>query len=194
MNTNRFTRTTGLWCMVGALIGMGVGIKEGVAPTAWGTVMFVVMQLIALVANALVFVGVIGLARAGAAGDGWLARVGLGLALFASALFLPLEVYIIFNLEVGGMSLGLSALLQGLGLLLAGIAVVRAGRWQGWQRWMPLLCGLYTFLILIPALALSPDGYNAWALVGWQIPFLLLGLALYQQGSAPAIAQAGASI
>lgn len=81
------------------------------------------------------------------------------------------------------MLLGLSALVQGLGLLLAGIAVLRAGSWRGWQRFTPLLCGLYTFLVLIPALALSPEGYNAWALAGWQIPFALLGVALYQQGS-----------
>lgn len=184
---SHFIRTTGFWCIIGALIGIGVGVKEGLVLTEWGTTLFVVMQLIVLVANALVFVGVIGLARAGAAGEGWLAKLGLGLALFASALFLPLELYIIFNLEVGGMLLGLSALLQGVGLLLAGIAVVRAGRWQDWHRWIPLLCGLYTFLVLIPALALSPDGYNAWALVGWQIPFVLLGVALYQQGSAASV-------
>ena len=86
------------------------------------------------------------------------------------------------NEELGGALLGLTALVQGLGLLLAGIAVLRAGRWSGWHRFTPLLCGLYTFVILIPALALS-DGYNAWALAGWQIPFLLLGVALYQQRS-----------
>lgn len=189
MNNLRSIRAAGLWCMIGALLGICIGVKEGLAPTAWGTTMFVIMQLITLVANALVFVGVIGLAHSGAAGKGRLARIGLGLALVASALFLPLEVYIIFNLDVGGMLLGLSALLQGLGLLLAGIAVMRAGRWQGWQRWTPLLCGVYTFFVLIPALALSPDGYNAWALVGWQVPFVLLGLALYQQGSAPVIEQ-----
>jgi hypothetical protein len=45
--------------------------------------------------------------------------------------------------------------------------------------------GLYTSLVLIPAVALSPGGYDTWALAGWQIPFLLLGLALYQQGAAP---------
>lgn len=184
LESNSFVRTAGQWCIIGALIGIGAGIKEGLAPTAWGTTMFIIMQVVVLVANALVFVGVIGLARAGAAGQSWLAKIGLSLALFASALFLPLELYIIFNLEIGGMLLGLSALLQGLGLLLVGIAVVQAGRWQGWQRWIPLLCGLYTFLVLIPALALSPDGYNAWALVGWQVPFVLLGVALYQQGSA----------
>jgi hypothetical protein len=80
--------------------------------------------------------------------------------------------------------------LQGLGLLLGGIAVLRAGRWSNWQRFTPLLCGLYNLLILLPAVALN-DAYSAWALTGWQIPFLLLGVALSQQRSAP-VAQAAA--
>src|SRR5262245_4852240 len=91
LEKNSFIRTAGLWCIIGSLVGMGVGLKEAVAPTAWGTTMFVVMQIFALIANALVFLGVIGLARSGAAGASWLARIGLGLALVASALFLPLN-------------------------------------------------------------------------------------------------------
>jgi len=184
MGNSGFVRSAGAWLIIGALIGMGVGIKEGVAPTPFGTTENIVMQGIVIVANTLALVGVAGLARSGAAGDGWLARSGLGIALVASALFLPFDVLATVNLELGGALLGLSALAQGLGLLLAGIAVLRAGRWSGWRRFTPLLCGLYTFLVLIPALALS-DGYNAWAVAGWQIPFALLGVALYQEGSAP---------
>jgi hypothetical protein len=144
----------------------------------------VIMQGTVIIANTLVLIGVIGLARSGAAGEGWLAKVRLGIAVLASALFLPFEVLVAVNEELGGALLGLTALVQGLGLLLAGIAVLRAGRWSHWHRFTPPLCGLYTFLVLIPALALS-NGYNAWALAGWQIPFLLLGVALYQQRSVP---------
>jgi hypothetical protein len=183
MDADRFIRSSGGWLIAGSLIGIGIGLKEAFAPTPFGTFENVVMQGIVFVVNALTLVGVLGLVRSGAAGTGWLAKLGLLLAVFASALFLPFDVLVVFNRELGGMLLGLSALVQGLGLLLAGIAVVRAGRWLGWQRFTPLLCGLYTFLVLIPALALSPEGYNAWALVGWQIPFALLGVALYQQGS-----------
>lgn len=184
-DNTRFVRSAGLWCMIGALIGIGGGIKEVLAPTVWGTPISAMMQVLALIANALAFVGVIGLARSGMVGEGRLAKSSLGLALFGSALLLPLELYFIFNAEVGSMLLGLGALLQGLGLFLTGIVVIRTGRWHGWQRGTPLLCGLYTFLVLIPAVALSPGGYDIWALAGWQITFLLLGLALYQQGTAP---------
>jgi hypothetical protein len=184
MGNSGFVRSAGAWLIAGSLLGIGIGVKEAFAPTPFGTFENVVMQGIVIVANTLTLVGVVGLARSGAAGEGWLARVGLGIALAASALFLPFEVLVAINLELGGALLGLSALMQGLGLLLAGIAVLRVGCWDGWRRFTPLLCGLYTFLVLIPALALS-DGYNAWALAGWQIPFALLGVALYQHGSAP---------
>lgn len=185
MGTSGFVRSAGGWLIAGSLLGIGIGVKEAFAPTPFGTFENAVMQGIVIVANTLTLVGVVGLARSRAAGDGWLARVGLWIALLASALFLPFEVVVAVNLDIGGPALGLCALFQGLGLLLAGIAVLRAGRWNAWQRFTPLLCGLYTFLVLIPALALSPAGYNAWALVGWQIPFALLGVALYQHGAAP---------
>jgi hypothetical protein len=185
MESSRFVRSAGLGLIVGSLIGVGIGVKEAFAPTPFGTLENAVMQGIVIVANTLTLIGVLGLVRSGAAGEGWLARVGLGIALAASVLFLPFEVVVAVNLDIGGPALGLCALFQGLGLLLAGVAVLRAGRWYGWRRFTPLLCGLYTFLVLIPALALSSEGYNAWALAGWQIPFLLLGVALAQQGAVP---------
>jgi hypothetical protein len=182
MPGSSFVRTAGLWLIVGSIIGIGVGVKEALFPTPFGTVQNGIMQAIVIIANTLVLIGVIGLVRSGAAGDSRLAKIGLRIAVLASALFLPFEVLVAVNEELGGALLGLTALVQGLGLLLTGIAVLRAGRWSGWHRFTPLLCGLYTFVILIPALALS-NGYNAWALAGWQIPFLLLGVGLYQQRS-----------
>ena len=72
--------------------------------------------------------------------------------------------------------LGICAPLQGLGLALMGIGVLRTGQWQGWYRFTPLLCGLYPFLVLIPAFAIT-GGPNFWAIAGAQMPFVLLGLA-----------------
>jgi hypothetical protein len=126
MDTRGFVRNTGLWLIVGSLIGVCIGIKEMIAPTPFGTTENIIMQGIVIVVNTLTLVGVYGLARSGAAGDGWLARVGLGIALIASALFLPFEVLVAVNLELGGALLGMAALAQGFGLLLAGIAVLRA--------------------------------------------------------------------
>lgn len=179
-----FVRSAGLWLIIGSIVGVGVGVKEAVFPTPFGTLQNVIMQVIVIISNTLTLIGMVGLARSGAVGTSILAKSGLGIAILASALFLPFEVLVIVNLELGGMFLGICALLQGLGLLLTGIAVLQAKHWHNWQRFIPLLCGLYTFLVLIPLLALN-DGYNAWALVGWQVTYLALGFALRQQRSVP---------
>ncbi|MGL4649497.1 MAG: hypothetical protein ACRC1H_08805 [Caldilineaceae bacterium] len=194
MQDDRFVRIAGIGLVLGSVIGAGVGVSEANNPTSPGTTGFLISQLVVIVVNTLTLVGLIGLARSGAAGDGRLAKVGLGLAVVASALFVPLELYLFVNLDLGGMLLGISSMLQAVGLLLAGIAVLRAGIWSGWHRFTPLLCGLYTFLVLIPALMLAPTGYNGWALAGWQVPFLLMGIALVQNsaGSEYTIAPADA--
>jgi hypothetical protein len=42
----------------------------------------------------------------------------------------------------------IGSLLMDLGALLTGIAVVRAKRWNGWQRWMPLIYAAYLLLAI----------------------------------------------
>lgn len=78
MGKSGFVRSTGMWLIVGSLIGVGIGIKEAFAPTPFGTFENVVMQAIVIVANTLTLIGVVGLARSSAAGEGWLAKLGLG--------------------------------------------------------------------------------------------------------------------
>lgn len=62
-----------------------------------------------------------------------------------------------------------------VGFLLAGPAVLRAGAWHGWRRYVPLAMGVWTALLLgvsfTKALPLGVAIYGAF--------ILLLGLALY---------------
>lgn len=174
----RFVRWAALCLILGALIGLGSGILQGLAPAAPSSPAFIFRNNIVNLSHLLVLIGVLGFARSGAAGNGWLAQVGLGLALLASLAFIPAEFIIQSHYELGEMLLGFCAPLQGLGMLLAGIAVLRAGIWPGWPRFTPLLCGLYPFLVLIPVFA-ATGGPNFWAIAGVQVPYLLLGLVLY---------------
>ena len=64
-----------------------------------------------------------------------------------------------------------------LGLILAGIAVLRAGWWSGWHRYPVLATGLFIPLILMPSFALPGYGPN-YAIGLWGICWLLLGAAL----------------
>jgi hypothetical protein len=141
-----------------------------------------------------VLIGVIGLARSGAAGNGgWLAKLGLSVTLVGSVLLIPFELLLLMNVALGELLLGFYAPLTGLGLLLTGIVVLRVGRWQGWQRFTPLICGLYPFLVLIPVFAAS-GGPNFWAIAGWQVPFVLLGLALRSVAGAPEAMQSAVAV
>jgi hypothetical protein len=68
-------------------------------------------------------------------------------------------------------------------LLLVGIAVIRARRWQGWARFTPLLAGLYFFLVMLPFVIVA-DAPNLFAVGGWGLLRLALGLAIRMQGQA----------
>jgi hypothetical protein len=68
-----------------------------------------------------------------------------------------------------------------VGMLLAGILVLRAGRWEGKGRFTPLLCGLYPLVVLIPAFVIFGDG-NMPAIVGFGVVWALFGAAVAHQG------------
>jgi hypothetical protein len=82
---------------------------------------------------------------------------------------------------------GVSSILIGASLIVAGIAVIRAGRWHGWRRVLPLLLGLYVFVPLTPAL------FASWtlarlAIAGWMLGFAVLGWALVETARSAATA------
>jgi len=63
-----------------------------------------------------------------------------------------------------------------VGLVLLGVAVVRAGRWGGWRRYAPLACGLFIPLVMFPSFALPGTASN-YAIGLWGITWLLVGVA-----------------
>jgi hypothetical protein len=112
-----------------------------------------------------------------AAGRGRLASSGLvgtalGLAVLALAEFVSRP-----SLSTAEVFYSIGTLLTGLGLILAGVAMLRAERWTGWQRFTPLACGLFLLLILVPALFM-PGFVPHYALGAWGVCWLLLGVAL----------------
>ncbi len=79
--------------------------------------------------------------------------------------------------------LPLGALTTGIGMVLVGIAVVRARRWGGWHRPLPLLVGLYPFVAMFPILAATGQPPEPMIAL-WGILWLLLGLALRAEAGA----------
>jgi hypothetical protein len=81
-------------------------------------------------------------------------------------------------------SFGVASILIGVGLVLAGVAVVKAGEWTGWRRFVPLICGVAVFVIVIPGVFGSFLAGRL-VLVVWMMMFAALGWALYTQGRVP---------
>jgi hypothetical protein len=180
----------------GATAISGVVIQAAVQPAStvsdemwsypWPSDTFVPVTLLFAGFHLLVFLGVLGFARAGLAGPGRSARVGSVLAMVGTAVFFMAELASIpINdqrmddagpMIVGGI-FGLGVLLTAVGLLLAGRTTLRAGHWRDWRRFVPLAAGIWTTaLVGVSFTKALPTGVGIYGLC-----ILVLGLALYTQ-------------
>jgi hypothetical protein len=181
-----FVRTAALWSAAGALLQIVIGILSGFVPLLQEDTPAVTIprELLLAALHALLLVGLLGLWRSGAVSGGRpadrLGRIGYILAVFSRAMFVFAELTVIFDLATANVIFSVATPLQGLGMLGIGLALLPGGSWRGWHSWTPLLCGLYTFLVLLPAFVLS-GGPNYPAIGGWSIMFLLFSLALYRE-------------
>jgi hypothetical protein len=132
----------------------------------------------------------VALGLSGAAGTGLLGRLGIGVGVLGALLFAVAEV---ITLGAPGTSETLFAIapnLAGLGLILAGIAVLRTGLWTGWRRWVTLALGVYVFAVLIPLVIATggPPAYAAIAvLLVWQVLWVLIAVAVLVETERPAL-------
>lgn len=179
--TNGFVKTAAWLLIITSVIGMPIGVitqwnpsiadPKG-APFYWVGAVLVVLHVLELV-------GVLGFWASGASGSGWLARIGLTLATLGSFTILIAEAVLRFSFDTGNSLFGAAVPLTGVGFILAGIAVLRSKQWTGWHKFVPLVTGLYPFLILLPAFALS-GGVNFLAIGGWALCRLALGITMAQ--------------
>ena len=139
--------------------------------------------------HVLLLVGVVGLVRSGAAGQSRLASAGLGLTLLGLGVLTLAEFISLYSLDLAIPFYSVSTLIMMLGLIVVGVAVLRARRWTGWHRFTPLACGLYVPLVMMPSFALP--GYAAnYAIGAWGVCWLLLGLAQLAEGTGRPFADA----
>lgn len=135
--------------------------------------------------------GIVGLGRSGALGDRrWAQRATTVAAAGMAALAVTELVAIIpaeqpvdaaFPVTLGGVY-GIICTLLGVALTVSGIGVLRAQVWTGWARWVPLALGVWVFVPMFPAMALSFVGARV-SIGGWMVLFALLGWALVQRSA-----------
>jgi len=132
--------------------------------------------------------GIAALARAETMAKGRSARWGTGLAASGMALLAVTELVAITarNSTYPGAGTGLldalygvSSIAVGVGLILAGIAVRRRGRWTGWRGLVVLAAGIFVFVPMTPAL-MGPFVLARLAITVWMLLFAAVGYALWK--------------
>ena len=195
IRTSSTIRFCGQLCLLAGVLGAASSVYLAVGSRAvpedmWsypqtpeaftGTRVWLAVQHLGLLA------GLFALWWSGAAGSTRLGRIGHAGAVAGVMGWIITEVAAITarhdtdDTTLAGLlavSYGLFSLLIGVGLILEGIAVLRARVWDGWRRWLPLALGIWVFVPLMPAMGLPVESAEA-AMAGWMLLFAALGWRL----------------
>lgn len=174
MDTIRTARICAVICIVGAAgaVLYVIALLAGFSP-ADETPFLIPVHLGGLA-------GAVALGLSGAAGGG-LGRAGVGIAVAGMLAFVAAEI------AAPGVAsdvlYGVAPLAVALGLVLAGVAVLRAGRWRGWHRYVPLIAGAWIVVVITPVMAAGdPAAHHAAAPVlvlgAWHVLLAVLGFAV----------------
>ena len=197
MQPSSIRRAGLLGAIGGALTVISGAIIQGIVQPAsdvsnemwsypWTSDAYVPVSLVLAALYALVFIGVLGFARSGVAGPGRGARVGTVVALTGTAVFFAAQLLSITvadqRVDLNGAGLvaacfALGGVLSAIGFIVAGIATVRARRWDGWRRYVPLATGIW--LVALNILVVTPTLATATAVYG--LLLTALGVALWTQ-------------
>jgi|SRR5690242_13869681 len=181
----------------GALTALSGVVVQGIVQPAsevsdemwsypWSSTALVPVSLLNALFYALIFAGILGFARSGVAGPGRGARIGTVLALTGTAMLFAAEL---LSIPIADQRVGetaavlvtvcfaLGALVSGIGFIVAGVPTVRARRWNGWRRFVPLATGIW--LTVLNALAPTPALALGVTLYGLLVT--ALGVALWTQ-------------
>lgn len=137
--------------------------------------------------DVLVVVTLASLLRTQACGHGIAATIGLAIAAFGYLLDVPGELLTETSRRAATTLSSVGVSLFAVGMIVAGIALLRARRWHGWHRFVPLGLGAYIPLVLIPSLVLGRGPDLTFALLG--VLYIVLGLAVQAEQRRPALGQ-----
>lgn len=196
-------RAAGLVCFWTAVLGAASAVflafvQPEVPENQWSyplnVTAFTAIQVWFALQHVGLLLGLFALGWTGALGRGAVARIGHPVAVASMLGFAVTELAAIAAAHhtydsplVGliGAAYGVFTIVLGAALMVEGVAVLRARVWQGWQRWIPLALGVWVFVPMLPALALSFTGAR-FAIAGWLLLFAALGWALMRHAEGTA--------
>lgn len=142
----------GMYAAVLFLIALFVEYAFGLFPPGDGSVLYYFDQALFFIAQIGLLFLLFELWRAKVAGDGIFGKISLGIFISALIALLIAQAVSLLANNPDVLLYPIGGVLQFIGCLLTGIAVVIAKRWEGWQRF-----------------------------VLWQVTWFLTGLALFTQ-------------
>ncbi|MFI6482772.1 hypothetical protein ACIBH1_32920 [Nonomuraea sp. NPDC050663] len=185
-------QVAGRWCALGAAIAVAgatityfvpSAVPEDQVSSPYTPLAFQLTEGLWAITHLLLLFGAVGLVRAGVLGR---SRAGVVIAQAGLVLMALCEAgYALYptakHTDPGpaflDTAIGVAAMATGLGYILMGVAVLRTGRWQGAARFLPLACGVFVFVALMPSIMLLPALFPL-PIALWSVLYVLLGLAL----------------
>jgi hypothetical protein len=191
--------------VLGVLIGaITLGYPEAVPEEQWSypfttTAQWVISVPLAL-AHLLTAAGFVGVLRARAHAVSRVAAVSL---VIAATAFAGLGACELASGAIGSEStsssaatavstaFGIASMLTALGSIVAGIVIVRAAAWSGWDRWWLLISGVLMLFVVTPAILSEDLWLRTLALMLWSAVFIPLGKAISRGSAVPARTESG---
>src|ERR687898_575402 len=136
-------RTAASIGIAGALGYLGAALVQAADPLPPAAAGFASRSIPAAIAAVLLVATVVGLARSGAAGNGRAARIGMIAVALGWVTIAAAHVISQQRGEDFPPPYIIASVLHFSGMVLVGIAVLRAGSWTRWPRWVPLGCAVY---------------------------------------------------
>jgi len=166
-------RPSGMAMMLSGAVFIATGAPYVTNPPAW-SLPFSVERVMLLAGYALLAVGLLGLHRLQVGRDGMLGRIGAWLEVVGLMAALVAVTASLAGLDLEWLH-GSGIVLAVVGMLLAGIATIRAGVLPGWSGGALVAAALLTFFpveysIVLLGLAVLPLGHALWKRAGQSRP------------------------
>jgi hypothetical protein len=170
-------RGAGACLLAGGSLQLALGLGAGAFPLVLrGFSPWMALSAVALV---LLVAGLAGMATTELAGSGRLATVGLAGAIAGTVIDLLAHATAAVDAARSVSPLfPVGAVGTWAGMVLTGAAVLRARRWAGPARFLPLACGLYPLAVVLPAYLVGDGPVGHLAGAGLGLLWAALGLGL----------------
>ncbi len=164
------------------LVALTIEYAFQLRPPGNGSQLYYLDQLLFFIAMVGYVFLLLGLWQVKAAGTGLFGKISLGIFIAGLAALLIASIVSALTNNPDFFLFPIGGMLQMLGGLLTGIAVVTARRWDDWQRFAPLLQGLY-YLALILSLVIFNQPPTQLSESIWQVTWFITSLALFTKTS-----------